>query len=101
MILPWLTFHDISRRSPVPGLIRTNQATRARRGRIPPGSPSSDGAEARHGSPLGPRRSMTGRSPRAKAERVRPGVVQAVTNHAAVSADICCMPIRMMRNGMA
>ncbi len=37
----------------------------------------------------------------ARAERVRPGVVQASTNHAAVSADVCCMPICMMRNGMA
>ncbi|MCY4261665.1 MAG: hypothetical protein OXC91_15585, partial [Rhodobacteraceae bacterium] len=31
VILPWLTFCDISRRAPVLGLIRPNQAARARR----------------------------------------------------------------------
>ncbi len=73
----------------------------AGRGGIPPGSPSSDGADARHGSPVGPRRSMTGRSPRARAERVRPGALQAAVNHAVVSADVRCMPICMMQNSLA
>ncbi len=45
MSLPWLTFPDISRHTPAPGLIRSNQAARARR------SPLAR-ARGRHGSVL-------------------------------------------------
>ncbi len=110
---------------PISDIRATGPAPRPRRVRAGPG-PGADRCPARADGPhpddggrgmTSMRRAvMQGRAPPvhdraephhdsgdggAGAERVRPGALQASVNHAAVSADLCCMPIWMRRNGMA